>query len=406
MLEKYFAKHHPRIPQRTLIYMAWRNIFSRKLRSFLTVFGVVIGVSSICFLVSFGLGLQHIVTNEVIGDTSLKAIEVSSPNSNIIKLNPEVTNKIRTFGSVEQLGVQYSFPASITARGGEIDSVIYGVDPVFQGLTSLNIIKGRLLQKEDSSQIVVSTATLKSLGINDPQAAIDQKLSAVIPIIGVKAAKTEIKQDFTVVGVIDSGSNNEIFVSNGIFDAINVESYKNVKVVVNDIADVPAVRKQIESNGLQTSSPIDTLAQINQLFKFFNIVLAGFGGIGMIVAVLGMLNTLTISLLERTKEIGLMITLGGRPKDMRRLFMYEALLLSLLGGIVGILLSISTSKIVNLILNKAAESRTVEQFDVFSTPLLLSVGLVGFMVLIGLVVVYFPARRAQKIDPIDALRRE
>src|SRR5206468_3453072 len=110
-------------------------------------------------------------------------------------------------------------------------------------------------------------------------------------------------------------------------------------------------RKQIESMGFLTTSPIDTIEQINQMFKFFNVLLAGFGAIGMIVAVLGMFNTLTISLLERTKEVGLMITLGGRNRDMRKLFIFEAVLLSVAGAVIGIVSAIILGQIINLVMN-------------------------------------------------------
>ena len=133
-------------------------------------------------------------------------------------------------------------------------------------------------------------------------------------------------------------------------------------------------------------------------------MIIGLGSIGMVVAILGMFNTLTIALLERTKEIGLMKTLGGRKKDMLLLFMIEALLLSVIGASIGILLSVLLGKAANYILNNTRD--LTETYNLFSIPAWLVVGLIIFMVCIGLSVVYFPARRAQKINPIDALRRE
>ena len=136
-------------------------------------------------------------------------------------------------------------------------------------------------------------------------------------------------------------------------------------------------------------------------------MLVGFGAIGMIVAVLGMFNTLTISLLERTQEIGLMMALGGRNSDMRKLFIFEALLLSVIGAATGIILAIISGLGVDAYMNHFAQNRGVSDgFSLFATPPLLVVGLMGFLVLVGLIVVYIPARRAQKISPIDALRRE
>lgn len=399
-------KKRPTIHKRTLLYMAWRNLTSHKLRSALTISGIVVGIGSIAFLISFGLGLQQLVTTNVVGDKSIKSVEITSPNSKIIKLNDTALNKIRSFPHIEKVGVEFSFPASIGLKGGGIDSVIYGVDQNFQELTNLNLIKGRQLKEQDNRSVLVSTSALRSIGLNDVNKAVGQKLEVIVPLQYADVKAKELKDDFIIVGIIDSGQNNEIFVPSGVFEAVGIPTYKQAKVTVDDVKNIPTVRKQIEANGFLTASPIDTLEQINQLFKFFNIILAGFGGIGIVVAILGMFNTLTISLLERTKEIGLMITLGGRKKDMRRLFMIEAVMLSLIGVIVGISSSMLISRIVNELVNQNAQSRVSERFDIFSTPFWLISVLTAFMLLVGLFVAYFPARRAQKISPIDALRRE
>lgn len=385
---------------RVLLYMAWRNISSKKLRSFLTIFGIIIGIGSIGFLVSFGLGLQRLVTKNVIGDQSVKTIEITSANSKIIKLDSKAINKIRNYPHIEKIGSSYSFPASIGLNGGGIDAVMYGVDQEYQSMTSMDLVHGRLLKEDDTKVVVVSTASLKAIGI-DAKKAINQKMEIAVPL-----QTKELRDTFTIIGVIDSGQNNEVFTSSSIFSNAGVATYKDVKIIADESESIPALRKQIEGNGFQTNSPVDTLAEINQLFKFFNVILAGFGGIGIIVAILGMFNTLTISLLERTKEIGLMITLGGRPRDMRRLFMLESVILSIIGALTGILLAFSTGRIVNFFINKNAKGRVNESFDIFYMPFWLICALAGFMVAVGLIVAYFPARRAQKINPIDALRRE
>lgn len=400
------SKKRPAIHKRTLFYIAWRNMTSKKLRSFLTISGIVVGIGSIAFLISFGLGLQLLVTKNVIGDKSIKSIEVSSPNSKIIKLDAKAVNKIKLFGHIEKLGVEYSFPASVGLKGGGIDSVIYGIDTTYQSLTTLNLQEGRLLKEDDNKVALVSNSALRSIGITDNKKAIGQKLDVIVPLQYINEKSSELKDTYVIVGVIDSGKNNEIFVPSAVFDVAGVPTYKQVKVTVDDTKNISGVRKQIESSGFQTSSPIDTLDQINQLFKFFNIVLAGFGAIGIIVAILGMFNTLTISLLERTKEIGLMITLGGRKKDMRRLFMIEAVMLSIIGATTGIAFAFIGSRIVNMLINKNAQQRVSERFEVFSMPFWLVISLTLFMIIVGLAVAYFPARRAQRISPIDALRRE
>lgn len=390
-----------------LLFIANSNLYRNKLRTGLTIFGITIGISAIFFLTSFGLGLQQLVTKQVIGDKSIKAIDITSPSSKVIKLDDKSTNKLSNLGSVEKVGRSYSFPGSINYSGAEIDVVTYGVDENYQNLSSLNIVKGRLLKDSDENVVVINRSGLKSLGIKKDEDAVGKHIKLNIPIAESSTKTNKIAGTFTVVGVINSGAGGEIFVPRGKFDAAGIPGYSQVKVVVNDVNRVTALRKQIESMGFQTTSPIDTLGQINQIFKFFTIILASFGAIGMVVSVLGMFNTLTISLLERTQEIGLMMSMGARNKDIRTLFILEALILSFVGAIIGIVMAILLGKFVDLIMNIMAIQRGVPAgFVLFSTPLWLMLVMIMFMVVVGNLVVYYPSKRASKINPIDALRRE
>jgi len=391
----------------TLLYIAWKNFSSKKLRSFLTVFGVVIGVSAVYFLLSFGIGVQQLVTTQVVGDQSLKSIDVETPNSKIIALDETAINAIRTFPHVDSVGILYSFPSITTLDGGEIDVVTFGVDTTYQELSALNLINGRLLIPSDNKSIVISEAALRALGIEQPSEAIGKDILVNIPLSGVEATQTRIKDEFKIIGVIDAGSGSEAYVPSGLFDAAGVPAYGQVKVVVDDIANVDGARKQIESRGFQTTSLADTLTEIDDIFRFFNIVLVGFGSVGMIVAILGMFNTLTISLLERTKEIGLMLALGARRRDVRMLFVFEAGLISLAGALAGIALAVLGGLAVNLAVNLNAQTRGVTAwFELFVFPPWLFFATIFITLLIGLIVVYIPARRAEKINPIEALRRE
>lgn len=389
-----------------LMDIAWRNLISKKLRTFLTLFGIIIGIGAIFFLFSFGLGLRDLVAKQVIGDRSIKSIDISTPNSRILNLDDALVNKLSGLGHVEKVGRSYSFPGSVNYQKSESDAVVYGVDKNYQDLSTLVLSKGRLLTNEDENSAVVSTTLLSSIGISDVQTAIDKKIDIKIPIKGLPDGQTEIQKELNIVGVIDSGTGGEIFLPAGILQSAGVKYYSQVKIVADSTDNVPDLRKQVESLGYQTDSPIDTLAQINQIFRFFTVILVGFGSIGMIVSVLGMFNTLTISLLERTKEIGLMMALGGRNRDIRRLFIFEAILLSIAGAAIGIILAMINGQILNILLNNSAKSRGVTQtFDLFSTPWWLILLIVGFMIAVGIAVSFFPARRASKIDPIDALSR-
>jgi ABC-type antimicrobial peptide transport system permease subunit len=393
------------VPSSVLLYIAWRNLVHKRLRAFLTVFGVVIGIGAIFFLLSFGIGLQRLVTNQVIGNQSIKSIDITTPNSKIIKLTDESLQEIRNLPHVTQAGASYSFAGSLKASGSEVDAIVYGEDQTYLRMENLVLGGGRLLEITDEKGILINKAALRAIGIDDADKALNKEVNLRIPI--VTEARSNITDVFKIVGVVDSEAGNEVFVPASIFAAAGVPAYNQMKVEVDEVESVAGLRRQIESLGFVTSSPIDTVDQIGQIFRFFNLMLAGFGAVGMIVAVLGMFNTLTISLLERTKEVGLMITLGGRNRDMRKLFILEAVILSFAGAVIGIILAIVLGQIINFAMNIFAAQRGVtDHFQLFAIPIWLVLGTITFMICVGLAVVYLPARRAAKINPIDALRRE
>ena len=268
-----------------LFHIAWKNFSSKKLRSFLTVFGVVIGVSAIFFLLTFGLGIQELVTTQVVGDKSLKAIDIATPNSKIIKINADVVNDIKAFPHVGKVGVQYSYPGIVGLGGGEIDTVVFGLDQDYLTLSNLSLTSGRLLRTDDNRAILINQAALKAVGIDNFGTAVGKEISVNIPLDKAEAREKAITGSFTIVGVIESSTGSEIYIPSGLFDVAGVPTYSQAKVVVDDIANVDDARKQIEAKGLQTTSLTDTLTEIDNIFKFSNLILIGFGSIGRLVDV-------------------------------------------------------------------------------------------------------------------------
>ena len=400
-------RQYSSVPVSVLVFMAWRNLKFKKLRSILTVMGVTIGIGAIFFLLSFGLGLQQLVTRQVIGDQSIKSIDVTSPDSRVIKLDSSALNRIKEFKHVEKIGTLYSFPGTYKAKGAEVDTVVYGINNSYGEISNLNIKKGKMVEDNDQDKIVINQVLAKSLDFDPFDKAINQKIDLLIPYINSAGDQQTIEKTYTVKGVVDSGTNSEVYMPGHVFASAGISTFSQLKLVVDDTNNISTLRRQIEGGGFQTNSPVDTLDQINQIFRFFNVVLVSFGAIGMIVSILGMFNTLTISLLERTREIGLMIALGGRRRDMRRLFTFEALLLSLSGAMSGILLAVIGGQMTNIIMSNLANKRGFdESLDLFSTPLWLMASMITFMLVVGWMVVFIPARRAERINPIDALRRE
>lgn len=420
---KYAAKY---IRIKVIFMIAYRNMVYKKLRTWLTVGGVVIGIGAIVFLVSLGLGLQSLVTKEVVGSKSVKAIDVTSPKPKILHLDNEAINKFKKYSEVTDTGKTYSFAGKVNFLNSTTDSVIYGADKNYLELSSLRLVSGKSIELKNNNDILVNVSLLKTMGIKEPSKVVGQKLKILIPEEKLNSstvpttnpslpsstssssfANKAFESEMNIIGVLETGSSSEVFAKDSLFERAGFRDYNQLKLVVRNNEDVSKVRRQIESLGYTTASPIDTLEQINQVFTILNILLAGFGGIGMIIAVLGMFNTLTISLLERTREIGLMVSLGARKRDVRRLFVIEALFLSMMGAMIGILAAWGLGSAINLVLMNYAKARGVSQsMTLFYIPLWLVLFIMIFTCLVGFIVVAYPARRAGHISPIDALRHE
>ncbi len=389
---------------RMLAHMALANLKFKRFRSSLTILGVTIGIGSVFLLLSFGLGLQSLVQKQIIGTDSVNVVNVTSTNSEILKLDDTALQRFQNIAHIEKIGKQNTSAGAFRLDSANSDAVIYGVDKNFLELSNLTLAAGKQFNPDSGNELLMSKSLLNSLGYKDESKALQKPVSITLKL---DDGDKSFDQAFTIVGVIDAGSSSALYIPQAAFSAIGVKEYKQVKVVARDQNDVGTIRKQLETFGYQTSSPLDTLEQVNRFFRFFNVILVGFGGIGMFIAVIGMVNTLTIALVERTKEIGLMIALGARRQDMRRLFVTESLLLSLIGGTIGVIASIGFGFLINLLLHYVSARRGInESFSLFSTPIWLILLTVGFMCGVGYIVSYLPAKRAGRINPIDALRRE
>lgn len=389
-------------------YMALKNLLYKKLRSTLTIAGVVIGIGAIVFLVSLGLGLQKVVTEQIVNSNSVKTIDVSSSKPRVIRLDAGVVKKFRGLSNVEDVAVNFSYAGKASFQGASADVVLSAVDQRYLELSTFKRVAGESSQFSSSGAAIVNEAYAQTIGLSDPAKLVGKKIAIRIPRLETTSgAIIEYAREVEITGIVKTGSGSEVLIPSSLLVDASARDFKQVRILATSQESVPVIRKAIESQGFTTTSPIDTLAQINQVFAILNVVLAGFGAIGMIIAILGMINTLTISLLERTKEIGLLVSLGARHRDVRRLFLVEALLLSLIGGVTGIIAAWLLGHGVNIVIANLARSQGVmERFSFFYIPYWLVLMTIAFTALVGFLVAFFPARRASRISPIDALRHE
>jgi putative ABC transport system permease protein len=164
------------------------------------------------------------------------------------------------------------------------------------------------------------------------------------------------------------------------------------------------VRDKIIAKGLLVSSLSDIIEQARKIFRIIQIVLGLFGLIALFVSAIGMFNTMTITLLERTNEIGIMRSIGVTKKDVQALFLAEAMIIGFLGGVSGVLIGLLGGELVNFIFAVLAKNFGGQVLDLFYIPNIFIVFIIIFSTLIGFFTGIYPSKRAGHLNPLEALR--
>jgi putative ABC transport system permease protein len=181
--------------------------------------------------------------------------------------------------------------------------------------------------------------------------------------------------------------------------------YDNIKVKVTNLEDAQTIQKQIQSQGYQASSLTDMLESMKKTSRTIQAILGGIGAVSLLVAAIGIANTMIMSIYERTREIGIIKVLGAEVADIKRLFLLEAGMIGLGGGILGIIFSYAGS----LLLNKVGASFMANMSGGSNISIInpqLAIGALLFSTLIGLISGYAPARRAMNLSVLEAIRNE
>jgi putative ABC transport system permease protein len=190
-------------------------------------------------------------------------------------------------------------------------------------------------------------------------------------------------------------------------DMLTKNGYNSFIVKVDKSSNAAAVAKDIKQRFKVGAA--DAQTQIKQQLAIFNIlglILGGIGGIALVVAAVGVVNTMVMSILERTREIGVMRAVGARRATVSRVFTFEAGLLGFIGGVIGLGLGYAVILLANPLVNDQLQSNNIMSSNIITLPLWLIVGVVSLTTVIGLLAGLYPARRAAKLDPVEALHYE
>jgi len=388
-----------------LVPLAWSALRRNKLRSVLTIGAIAFGVSVMVYLVSLGLGLENLTVGSVLRSSTLLSFDVTSFNKDIKPLNEDALAQIQKISTVQEALPRLSLKGTVTLDNRQAPVTIWGVDPDYFATNDANpVAVGQPYVDGENDTMLVSTSFLKLFGLNQdktPLISFNVQLDSdygTIPLI----------KNLSVRGVVTDNNAIAIYMPRKYLESIVTvpQDYQDIKVLVSDLSKVEPASNQVIADGYKVTTVVDTVSQIKQVFGYIQWTMAILGGIAIVVASIGMFNTLTVSLLERTHEIGIMKALGIKRGDVRRLFLTEALLIGILGGVVGILLALTLQQLTIFIFQLLAiiAQGTVPQL--FINYWYLPVSSLVFSMFIAALTGFYPASRAAKLNPIEAIKHE
>lgn len=390
-----------------LVKLSTRMFKARASRTFLTILGIGIGMAAILFFVSLGYGLQKLLLDRITTSDALLALSVLSNSSEDYFIGKEVAQEMETIPGVVEVSPAYQANARVRFENFTTDSEAMVTNPSFQKLEGTKIVEGVGLNDSERYGVVVSTAFAKAFN-KTPEETLGKEISLILfmPERDNRENKKEvdIDQKYKIIGFVEKDDVFILINTAGLAGKVEIPFYSELRVKCRTSEDITPVREKITGMGFSVSSLSDTIHEANKVFTVVKGFLAFFGLIALFVSAIGMFNTMTVALLERTEEIGIMKSIGASDFDILMMFVVESTVMGVLGGISGVAIGLLGEEIFNYGINFLAKTMGGEQMDLFYNPVWFIGFIILFSVFVGFATGIIPAKRASSVDPLDALR--
>lgn len=422
---------------RDAIRRAARNLSQAKGRTILTSLAIGVGAFTIALAMAAGNGGRAYLDDMVSGAGDMRTIQVNAkqdfdtaaedkpkkidekPSSDAEQVYKELTPADRA--KIEQLDgvakVLPTFSVNMYSVAANNSDEYQGYMKVQYDSTAIDLSAGQLGEGSEvlPGQVVLPHKYVESFGFKNAEAAVGEKLTAkfISP-----DGKSEFTRQFTIVAVDKEPTSplafyqDEFRISNQDGEEIaefqrpagDEESYFALVVTASEGVDVDNLKQDILKSGdYEAMTFAEMRTSIMQMVSIVQYGLMAFGGLAILASIFGIINTQYISVLERTQQIGLMKALGMRKKDVSRMFRYEAAWIGFLGGAIGVGLAYAVT-LLNPVIADMLELEAGTKL--LQMDWLLSAALIVILMLVAIVSGWFPARKAAKLDPIEALRTE
>lgn len=441
---------------RDLTELAARNLREALLRNSLTTLGIAVGVASLVAMLSLGAGLQNLATERLSRAGLFDAIYVTSrqnfsgfgraerPNRGAPEtsrsLDDDARRSIEKLPNVTEVYPEIRFPTEIHYAGSPYATVVAGVPPSARADGAFDGIKGAFFSGPSADEAILQIDLARQLS-DQPDALLGKEI--VVRYAERQALPADSgaggspgfsivprERNLRIVGIVETEpaagfgafGRGRLLIPLAVAETLQpaqttdlrellrdkpaARSYESLTVRVKGASQVPGVEEAVKQMGLSAFSLLDATRNLRLVFAVFDLLLGIFGSLALVVASLGIINTLVMAILERRREIGVLKALGAADRDVRRLFFAEAGAMGLLGGVLGVTMGWLIGRALNFGTNVYLSRQQLPSITVSLVPWWMVAAAIAFAVAVSLVAGIYPASRAARLDPIEALRYE
>jgi putative ABC transport system permease protein len=448
---------------RDLTDLAVRNLREALLRNALTTLGVAVGVASLVAMLSLGVGLQQLAAKRLSQSGLFDTIFVT-PKNNFRgmgrppreaasekpprALDEDARKEIEKLPNVIEVYSQVRFFTEVRFNGKPFATVVAGMPDSSRNSGSFDSMTGNFFSSPAANEAILQIEFAKDLSNKQasligqelvlryaerqalaPNVAADSSVNSSEPSGGFSVVPKELH--LKIVGIVETepaagygGMGNARLLMplqtasalraaqvNDLRDIVrdntaNKTTYPSLSVRAKSPAQVDALETSIKNMGFGAFSLLDASKSLRTFFSVFDLLLGIFGSLALAVATLGIVNTLVMAILERRREIGVLKALGAADSDVQQLFFVEAGVMGFFGGLFGVLFGWLLGRAITFGTNVYLQRQNLNSIELSSVPWWLVFSAMGFAVLVSLVAGLYPASRAAKLNPVDALRYE